>query len=214
VPLEEMGVKRWHHDLWIKIIQAAIDGNPDRVPLDWHPALSRPATMRYSASSPALLAWMKKWNAGRGSERQVGPFGFLLAYMPRTGLFAPPAAPELAGTPKRGRPRKADDPRPIAPYNSDPIRALANVFDRVTGRPLNPEELKTYAEVLAQYHLSPEAKFENGRYLDRGRTERRHIVATDFVLIGKEANRVGESGEPDPVQSSVTVFKSGARMRH
>ena len=71
-------------------------------------------------------------------------------------------------------------------------------------------QLKTYAEVLAQYHLSPESKFENGRFLDRGRTERRHIVATEFVLIGKEANMVGESGEADPIESAVEEFKDSS----
>jgi hypothetical protein len=33
-PLTEIGVLCWHHDFWIKIIQA-IDGHPDQIPLDW-----------------------------------------------------------------------------------------------------------------------------------------------------------------------------------
>jgi len=65
----------------------------------------------------------------------------------------------------------------------------------ITGEPIPPDRLKTYAEALAQYHLSREDKFENGQFLDRGRTERRHVIETGFKLIGKEANRVGESGE-------------------
>ena len=185
VPLPAIGVKRWHHDLWIKIIQAVIDGHPDQVALDWHPALAQPAAMRYGASSPALLSWLKKWNAGKPYQEQVRPFGFLLAYMPRTGLFAMPTAPEVAETPKRGRPRKTPEPKPIAPYNSNPRRALSSVFDRDTGRSVEIHELKTYAEVLAQYHLSPEAKFSNGQYLDRGRTERRHVIATNSFSSAK-----------------------------
>ena len=59
---------------------------------------------------------------------------------------------------------------------------------------------------LAQYHLSCEDKFDNGRFLDRGRTERRHVIATKIIWIGKEANRVGESGETDPVYSAVEIF--------
>lgn len=58
-----------------------------------------------------------------------------------------------------------------------------------------------------QYHLSPEDKFTNGQFLDRGRTERRHVVATGFAWIGKEANRVGESGEANPVNSAIEVFR-------
>jgi len=46
-PLHKIGVKRWHHDLSIRIIEAAIDGRPDQVALDWHAALRRPAAMRY-----------------------------------------------------------------------------------------------------------------------------------------------------------------------
>lgn len=69
-------------------------------------------------------------------------------------------------------------------------------------------QLKPYAEAVAQYHLSPEGKFENGQYLDRGRTERRHIVATGFVWIGKEANMVGESGGSDPIESTVQEFSA------
>jgi hypothetical protein len=205
VPLHEIGVKRWHHDLWIKIIQAALDGHPDQVALDWHPALSRPAAIRYTASSPALLAWMKRWNTGKLYDEQIRAFGFLLAFMPRIGLFAKPqiVTGEAA---RRGRPRKTSKLKPIAPYNSDPQRALRSVFDRVTGESIDPEQLKSYAEVLSQYHLSPEAKFSNGRYLDRGRTGRRHVVATDLVLIGKEANQVGQSGESDAVVSPVRAL--------
>jgi len=89
----------------------------------------------------------------------------------------------------------------IAPYDSDPHRALSKVFDRLTGRPVRPGELKTYAEVLAQYHLSSEDRFLNGQFRHRGRTERRHVVATRFVCIGKGANqgRRERRGGSDPV---------------
>ena len=68
------------------------------------------------------------------------------------------------------------------------------------------EQLKTYADVLMQYHLSPEHKFANGDRCDRGRTERRHVVVTSLVWIGKEANQVGESGDADPIWSAVEEF--------
>ena len=206
VPLRKIGVKRWHHDLWVKIVQAAIDGSPDRVALDWHSALSQPAALRYTASSPALWAWMKRWNAEKPYDEQIRPFGFLLAFMPRTGLFAEPQI-SAREAPKRGRPRKTSKLKPIAPCNSDPQLALRAVFDRVPGEPIAPDQLKSYAEALAQYHVSPEAKFANGRYLDRGRTERLHVVGTSFTLIGKEANRVGDSGQAYPIATPVVEFK-------
>lgn len=208
VPLAEIGVHRWHHDLWFKIIQAAIEGHPDQVPLDWHPALSRPAAMRYSASSPQLLNWVSPWNQGKPYEEQIRPFGFLLSFMPRKGMFGPPGATPIDKS-GPGRPPKTDDLAPIAPYDREPARALSKVFDRVTGRRVRPERLKTYAEALVQYHLSPEHKFANGDHLDRGRTQRRHVVATDFLWIGKEANQVGESGEAHPLFSAIEQFKGG-----
>jgi hypothetical protein len=205
IPLSEIGVRRWQHDLWQKIIQAALDGRPDQVPLDWHPALTQPVAQRYSASCPPLLAWLNEWNQDKPYEEQIKPFGFLLAYMPRTGIFAP--TPDLetsvVAEPRRGRPLKADKSKPIAPYDSDPTRALSNVFDRITGEFIPADKLKTCAEALCQYHLSPEGKFANADFRDQGRTERRHVVATGIVLIGKEANRIGEAGQSDPILSAV-----------
>jgi hypothetical protein len=203
--LKELGVRRWQYDFWYRIVDAALQGHADSVYIDWHPALRRPAAIRYTASSPRLLNWVARWNNGRSYEEQIRPFGFLLSFMPRTGVFAPNAATPLDEL-RRGRPPKSDTPAPIAPYDSDPARALSKVFDRVTGKAVRPEQLKTYAEVLAQYHLSCEEKFANGRFLDRGRTERRHVVATGFAWIGKEANAIGESGEADPIRSAVEEF--------
>jgi hypothetical protein len=207
VPLSQIGVQRWQYDFWYKIIEAALRNRPDIVALDWHPALQTPAAIRYTASSPQLLNWMACWNADKPYEKQIRPFGFLLSFMPRTGVFAP-----LVETPvdqaQRGRPPHSDQLAPTAPFDSDPKRAVSKVFDRVTGKPVRPEQLKSYAEVLAQYHLSCEDKFNNGQFLDRGRTERRHVVATAFTWIGKEANRIGEHGETDPVRSAVAIFGS------
>jgi len=41
---------------------------------------------------------------------------------------------------------------------------------------------------LRAYHISPESKFLNGDYADRGKTRRRHIHVIGLRLIGKEAN--------------------------
>ena len=129
--------------------------------------------------------------------------------MAKSGVLA--AYPNLdscvVDAPQRGRPAKCEDPKnPIAPFDSDPARALTKVFDRLTGEAIHAEQLKTYADVLVQYHLSPECKFANGDHLDRGRTERRHVVGTGIVWIGKEANQIGESGEADPIVNAVQVF--------
>src|SRR5208282_5373089 len=43
IALTDIGVDRWHYDLWYKIIQAALDGHPDQVDLPYHDALKQPA---------------------------------------------------------------------------------------------------------------------------------------------------------------------------
>jgi hypothetical protein len=158
-----------------------------------------------SSSKSIVTMHQSRSRSPYSAREQIRPFGFLLTFMPRKGMFGPFTS-TMVETPTRGRPVKTDDFAPIAPYDSDPTLALSKVFDRLTGKPVRPEQLKTYAEVLAQYHLSSEDKFENGQFLDRGRTERRLVVATGFVWIGKEANQVGESGEADPIWSAVEEF--------
>ena len=115
------------------------------------------------------------------------PFNFLNAYHARPQFELSDA--EQWAEPKRGRPRKQSDLKPIAPFNRNIREAAKGAFDRETGKPVSATELKTYAEALAQYHFRPEAKFLNGDFCDRGRTERRHIIATQIVHIGKEANK-------------------------
>ncbi len=104
---------------------------------------------------------------------------------------------------KRGRPRKKSDARPVAAFNKDVRTAPKTAFDRETGNPVAPGSLMSYAEALAQYHLRPESKFLNGDFSDRGRTKRRHVIATQIVHIGKEANKWEEQyflGEDEEVE--------------
>ena len=73
----------------------------------------------------------------------------------------------------------------------------------------------TYAEALAQYHLRPEAKFLNGDFCDRGRTERRHVIATQIVHIGKEANKWEEQhflGEDEDAEIEYGVDQSDGSL--
>jgi len=81
---------------------------------------------------------------------------------------------------------------PITPYDRNYERAMRSCFDRVTGKRILVRDLKTYREVLNQYHLHPEAKFQNGDYSDFGFTQRRHVVAVGIEYIGKETNRLEE----------------------
>jgi len=208
-PLTKIGVKRWQHDFWLIIIDAALEGKPDQVPLDWHTSLQKPAVSRYVATSPDLLAWMRHWNEGKPYSGQIRPFGFLVAPMARKGLFSDLAEPEMIDPHRRGRPSSYAAPKPIAPFAIDLGAAVSQAFDRVTGDAINLDQLKSYAEALFNYHLSSEDKFENAEFLERGVTERRHVLASRVILIGKEANKVDVSGVADPASASQSVYSLG-----
>jgi hypothetical protein len=186
VALDKIGVDRWHYDLWHTVITAALDEHFDQVDLSYHPGLSKPAVSRYGATTPKLLCWFKLHNSGREYGDQVKPHNFLIAFQGHQDFIGTDGEP---WTPKRGRPRKSSPIRPVAPFNRNISDAAKTAFDRETGKCIEPDSLITYAEALAQYHLRPESKFLNGDFFDRGRTERRHVVALQILHIGKEANR-------------------------
>jgi hypothetical protein len=182
IDLTEIGVERWHYDLWYQIIMATIDGHPDEVDLSKLPHLGRVAIGGYNATTPDLLSWFKIHNSGLKYREQVKPFGFLNCF---THFGERPQ--EIAGT-KRGRPKKLVPPKPIAPFCKDVLEASLHVFDRETGKAIGAGQLKTYSQAVAQHHLHPELKFLNGDYIDQGRTERRRVRVTTLQMIGKEAN--------------------------
>jgi hypothetical protein len=190
VPLE--GVRRWQHDIWHRIVTAALAETDTTTNPAAHRAFDRPVASSYHATKPSILGWFKRYNEGRPLEQQVHPFNFLLSFQ------IDPLAHEAEERPKRrrrGRRRsRSDKIRPVAPYDKNPVKAARNCFDRETGEPVPIEDLETYREALAQYHVYPENKFLNGRYTDRGPTQRRHIRvdATDVHYIGKEAHELEE----------------------
>lgn len=200
IPLGKIGVRRWQYDLWYKIIEAGLTGTPNKVALDYHPALLKPAASRYTATSPALLKWMDGWNVPRHWFKEVRPFGFMLKFTARGRNAMPAREDDIVMSIPKGRPVWPQTPKPSAPFDRDPAKAAAQAFDRETGEPVPAHMLKTYAEVLALYHLSPEAKFENGDYNDTGETRRRHIIAKRIRRIGKEANAVAGDGVDYPAK--------------
>lgn len=159
IPVHKMGngFKLWQHDVWWQIIRAALDGHFDQVDLGFHPSLDLPAISRYGATTPAILRWLEPYNRDRHYCDQVKPFGFL------TALTANPFIPveTIVGS-KKQRKRKIIPVKPIAAFTKVPAQAAQMAFDRETGHPVHPEKLKTFKQVLAQYHLQPESKFLNG----------------------------------------------------
>jgi len=190
VGLDKIGVERWQYDHWYQIIRAELDGHPDCVDLDYHPALGAPAASRYGATTPRMLRWFDIYNRNRLYRDKVKPFNFLLAFQASaTAIF--PSDEFIFELPAQ-RCRKKKAPKPIAPYNSNVIHAAGTCFDRDTSELIPSDQLKTYRQALAQYHLSPESKFLNGEPFDRGPTRRRHIAVIDINHIGKEANHWDE----------------------
>jgi DNA-binding Xre family transcriptional regulator len=179
VKLSEIGVRRWQYDLWFKIICGAYTDKPAVVPLDHHPSLHNPAVSRYAATTPALLTWFNGYNASRPYGEQVKPFGFMCALQAKNAMMVGKTATQAGSTRLR----------PIAPYFSDTAEAAGHCFDRETGAPIDSALLKSYAEALRAYHLSPESKFENADHHAVGVTGRRHVQAVAIRFIGKEANK-------------------------
>ncbi len=191
---DDLGVDRWEHDVWYRIVEAVLAGHPNMVKLDDLPGFDQPALSRYAATTPKLLSWYRPYNQERPYRERVRPFGFLLAFH-STSVLTQSERHEVIhqGTVPKGRARRRsareDLPRAIAPYDRDHAVAARQCFDQQTGSPVDVQKLKTYRQALLQYHLQPEAKFENGRHVDRGETIRRHVVASSVQYVGKEANR-------------------------
>ena len=86
VPRKDLGVARWQHDLWYRIVTAALEGHPAQVDLADIEGLDAPAVSRYGATTSELLHWFDRYNADRPYRQQVRPFGFLLAYQARPDI--------------------------------------------------------------------------------------------------------------------------------
>jgi len=172
-------LERWQYDLWFKIVEAELKGGLLGLKFDYHPALNSPTVSRYGATSPQLLSWFKRFNAGKPYAEQVKPFGFMYCLHPRwAGAFL----------------NDGEGPvHPMAPFDRDLDKAIAQAFDRKTGQPVRRDQLQTYAEALAGYPRRPESKFRNAEAFDLGRTEPRHVIVTGVELIGKEADQWEET---------------------
>ncbi len=212
--LEDIGVVRWQHDLWYRIVCAALEGHPDQIDLDL-PSFDRPAVARYAATTPVLLQWFKGFNEGKPYRDQVRPFGFLYAYQTRRREHARLTEVTPGGaSPKRRRRAKEDLPRAVAPYDKGLEVAAESCFDRETGEPVPPELLPTYRQALAQYHLHPEDKFLGGDLTDVGLTSRRHIEVAGIEHIGKEAERWEEQFYIGLDPQAQIVYGDAAEARH
>jgi hypothetical protein len=170
---KKLGVSRWQRNFWVVMVEHAQSGRPGPPDLSQLDGFTNPAVTRYAVTTPDLWHSFDRYNAGKSYHRQVRPFGFMVMFLVDEDSLEPSTMLRV-----------------IAPFNRNPAAAARQAFDRDSGSPVSPKQLKTYIGALRTYYNHPEAKFLNGERGDRGPTRRRHIIARSIVHIGKEANRL------------------------
>ena len=182
---KDLCVSRWQHDIWYRIVLAALEGHPDQVDLSDIPQLERKAISRYAATTPTCCAGSIASTRESPTRRRSGRSASCLRSTPRK----PSGPPGQRQEDRAGGRRRAGSGGAVS---KDPEWAARHAFDRMTQQAVRPEQLMSYREALAQYHLHPEAKFGNGDYTDRGTTVRRLVRPLGPIdQIGKEANKWG-----------------------
>jgi hypothetical protein len=185
-PGRDSGVVYWQEELWRDIVAAALQGEPPPIPLALREQLNIPAASRYSATTPHILSWFRKFNELRPYTEQVRPFNFLVWFHAkrREEIFWQEGSEHGDSWDPRATALK-----PVAPYNSNFSKAADQARDRETWEPVSRAWLRTYAEALRQYAIHPETKFLGGAHIQSGPLKRRHVFATAPEYIGKEADR-------------------------
>jgi hypothetical protein len=212
VALSELGVLRWQHDLWYRIIETALAGQLHEARFDDLPGFDRPAMASYAATTTPLLAWFKSYNEGRPYAEQVRPFGFF-----NTPLIAPDGYP--AG-------HDQDSFQLIAPYEPDPSRWTKHRYPN-RHNPDGPTyaistvvrgggivRVRSYAEVALHYLFHPESKSlgPDGKPCSPttvGELSPRHIHAVQVDQIGKETNRLEDNGLLDVADAYMHYPEAG-----
>ncbi len=108
--------------------------------------------------------------------------------------------------------------RPLAPFDPDIAKAVDRCFNAYGSRKVERWELKTYADLFADFHRRPEYKYDNAEDNARGKTERRRVAPSRIDIIGKETIRYSRQdhiGGFEPAQfaseGSVEFLRSAAR---
>ncbi len=185
------GQLTWILESWQWV--AAAMRNPDTPLPAW---AGLPAVSRISVSSTALWAPFRSWNEGRTWAEQIKPFNFLLTVDIDPFGYPPGVNPQRF--------------RLIAAYSDQPEQwdqlEWRNLYNpdgptyRITTNRTAPAEagtviVKSYGQVLREYRLHPEHKFQDvdgrpGAPLTRGVIRRRPVHVRDTRYIGKEANNL------------------------
>jgi len=178
----------WMRDLWKHMVFPV----PDVKPLHGVPALAQ-----WTVSTPSLYHTLTVWNEGKRYQDRIKPFNFLTAaYVRREHK------PRL--------PKSVKGFQLIAPYLNSWEEALStefvNKYEPLSSYSITTEfsifddaiKVVTYDDVLADYKVHPETKFEawdgsKSGPLTRGRLRRLHIRLAGLDYIGKESNKIEEA---------------------
>lgn len=177
---------RWITQVWEYLISDALDGQASEP--YW---LDRPAITRYAVSQPALLRTFSKINENLEYPNQIKPANFI-----------------LVGHAHQIQPWYRTRVVPITPYEPDASQWLSlewrnkhspedvfklDTLGDMTTLTTGVVYVQSYRDVLAQYAIHPETKFnqDDGQSCTPGYSgplHRKHVRATGITRIGKESN--------------------------
>ncbi|WP_407355412.1 DNA polymerase [Methanolobus sp. WCC5] len=159
---------QWHKKLWEDILR--VHFHPEELPDVLEKYESYAVISKLAVSTGTILKRFKKMNEGKGFDKKIKPFNFMLVGNGATVN------------------EEGEKVKPVAPYNNNPQVAIEQEFiDYNTGDTLQGREYwKPLSDVFLDYIDHPDAKFEG----DTGILERWHLKPTGCVYIGKEANKV------------------------
>jgi hypothetical protein len=190
----EVDAPEWVREAWEWIL-AIENGGQAEIP----PWFDLPAMMRFTITTPKVLAVLQQRQRGLPYRERTKPFNFIQS----------PVIDRLTG----GCPVGTDRDRftLIAPFSSNPSdwlnREYINVHDGKSyllcarERRLNYQaEAKTYGDIVAQYRWHAESKSlgPDGNTCtsqSRGLLRRTPVSANELRYIGKETDRRWEQGE-------------------
>jgi len=188
------GNPRWIDEAWHWIL-AAHDNQGAPLP-EW---ADRPALSRVTVSSPPLLRPFNRWNQARPWAEQIKPFNFLLVATLDPFDHPPEVDPDkfLLIAAYDNHPERWTELDWRNRYNPD---GPSYTITTAKNPPLDAHlaGVQSYADVLHQYRMHPEHKFNgpDGQPCRRNTTgvlQRRAVTLPGTArLIGKEANRLDD----------------------
>ena len=185
--------RAWMDDWWEHLIHLEL-GFQHPEP-EW---FDEPAVGRVTVTSPRDLKTFKAYNSNRPYPQQVKPWGFLCLAHPAPHERARPDKPGCLIAPFERDPEKR---RAMAwidrDHPEDPHRYIATVLH---GLRHDHTAVLSYSDYFDNYRRHPETKTldptdnQPCHGWTRGLLQSRHIKATELRRVGKESNRLSETG--------------------